>query len=283
MRTRTTKIVLLTALSMVTAICTAQDELPVPADIDAPMADVDCCSFGSFLLPPLTSNPSSNLYKSWVNYGVSAIEGSTVPDTFTIDLRGYHMPTENTRITDVFGYRPRRRRVHYGLDVDVETGDTIRAAFDGKVRIRAFQRRGYGHYVVMRHENGLETVYGHMSKVFVNEDQLVMAGEPIGLGGSTGRSTGSHLHFETRLVGMAINPALMFDFPNQKTTADSYTFVKKAAAKTGQSSASYYKVRQGDTLSRIAARNGTTVKAICKLNGITQNSIIRPGQSLRIH
>lgn len=282
MHIRTIKTTILVALSLTAVPCLAQDELPLPAECDTPMIDVDCCSFGSFLLPPLTANPASNLYKSWANTGIASIEGSTVPDTFTIDLRGYVMPTINTRINDVFGYRPRRRRVHYGLDVDVETGDTIRAAFDGKVRIRAFQRCGYGHYIVMRHENGLETIYGHMSKVFVDENQMVTAGEPIGLGGSTGRSTGSHLHFETRLVGMAINPALLFDFPNQKTTGDSYTFVQKAAAKSGQSSASYYKVRQGDTLSRIAARNGTSVKTLCKLNHLTQNSIIRVGQTLRL-
>lgn len=282
MHIRTIKTAIIAALSLATVPCLAQDELPLPAPVDTPMVNVDCCSFGSFLLPALTANPSSELYKTWVNYGISSIEGSVVPDNFEIDLRGYSMPTTNTVITDVFGYRPRRRRVHYGLDIDVETGDTIRAAFDGKVRIRAFQQKGYGHYVVLRHENGLETVYGHMSKVLVNEDQMIRAGDPIGLGGSTGRSTGSHLHFETRLVGTAINPALMFDFPHQKTTGESYTFAKKAATKAVQSSASYYKVRQGDTLSKIAQRNHTSIRTICKLNGISQNSIIRPGQRLRV-
>lgn len=283
MHFRTIKTTLIAAFSLATVPCLAQDELPLPADIDIPMVNIDCCSFGSFLLPVLTANPSSELYKSWVNHGIANIEGSVTPDTFEINLRGYCMPTESTVITDIFGYRPRRRRVHYGIDIDIETGDTIRAAFDGKVRIRAYQRRGYGHYVVLRHENGLETVYGHLSKVLVNEDQLIMAGEPIGLGGSSGRSTGSHLHFETRLVGTAINPALMFDFAQQKTTGESYAFVKKTATKAGQTSASYYKVRQGDTLSRIAVRNGTSIRSLCKLNGISQNSIIRPGQRLRIH
>ena len=100
------------------------------------------------------------------------------------------MPTPNTRITDVFGYRPRRRRAHYGLDIKVYVGDTIRAAFDGKVRVVKNQgRRGYGKYVVIRHDNGLETVYGHLSKQLVDTNQLVKAGEPIALGGNTGRST----------------------------------------------------------------------------------------------
>lgn len=272
----------LLAITLSSGICLAQDTVPIIPDIDIPIERVDSCVFGNFLMPPLSENPASSLYKTWTNSGISVIEGSQVPDTFSIDLRGYCMPTEHTQINDVFGYRPRRRRVHYGLDVKVELGDTIRAAFDGKVRIRAYQRRGYGHYVVLRHENGLETVYGHMSKVLVNENQLVYAGEPIGLGGSTGRSTGNHLHFETRLVGTAINPALMFDFPHQCTTSENYQFVKRAATKAVQTNAVYYKVRQGDTLSKIAASNHTSVKAICKLNRLTERSIIRPGQRLRI-
>lgn len=90
--------------------------------------------------------------------------------------------------------------MHNGLDIKVYIGDTIRAAFSGKVRMVKYERRGYGKYVVIRHENGLETVYGHLSKQIVDENQYVEAGEPIGLGGNTGRSTGSHLHFE-RVLG----------------------------------------------------------------------------------
>ena len=83
--------------------------------------------------------------------------------------------------------------------------------------------------MVIRHPNGLETSYGHMSKHLVNENQNVKAGTPIGLGGNTGRSTGSHLHFETRLCGVALDPALMFDFRAQDVTADYYMFRKKAS------------------------------------------------------
>lgn len=264
----------------------AQDELPSTAKPDMPMENVDMFDLGLFRLSAaastLTDNPAEELYKTWDTQGLFGYNGVTLPDTFNIDLTNYSMPTTNTKINDVFGYRPRRRRVHYGIDIKVEIGDTIRAAFDGKVRVRAFNRRGYGNYVVIRHENGLETLYGHLTRALVDVNDMVHAGDPIGLGGSTGRSTGSHLHFETRLLGTALNPSLMFDFPNQKATGESYRFSKKAAAKTAASSASYYKVRQGDTLSKIAARNGTTIKNICKLNRITQNSIIRPGQTLRI-
>lgn len=117
-------------------------------------------------------------------------------------------------------------RAHQGLDIKVYIGDTIRAAWSGKVRVVKYDARGYGKYVVIRHPNGLETYYGHMSKQLVSANEYVKAGQPIGLGGNTGRSTGSHLHFETRLCGHALNPALFFDFPNQDITATSTPIIR---------------------------------------------------------
>jgi murein DD-endopeptidase MepM/ murein hydrolase activator NlpD len=149
---------------------------------------------------------------------------SQLPDSFRIDLRGFCMPTDSRKITSNFGSRWGRQ--HKGLDIKVYVGDTIRAAFNGKVRIVRYEAKGFGKYVVIRHPNGLETIYGHMSKQLVAENQEVHAGDPIGLGGNTGRSTGSHLHFETRLCGTALNPALMFDFYNQDVVGDSYMFRK---------------------------------------------------------
>jgi murein DD-endopeptidase MepM/ murein hydrolase activator NlpD len=137
--------------------------------------------------------PSDDMYPTWTNTVVHY--NSTLPDSFRIDLRNYVMPTPSTKITDIFGYRPNRRRVHQGLDIKVQTGDTIYAAFDGKVRITSYQRRGYGYYVVIRHNNGIETLYAHLSKRLVDVNQNVKAGDPIGLGGNTGRSSGAHLHF----------------------------------------------------------------------------------------
>ena len=134
------------------------------------------------------------------------------------------MPTPNKKITSPYGER--WGRMHKGIDIKVYIGDTIYAAFDGKVRIVKYDANGYGIYVVFRHSNGLETLYGHLSKHLVEPNQLVKSGEPIGLGGSTGRSTGPHLHFETRLCGLALNPSLMFDFKEQDVTNDFYRFVK---------------------------------------------------------
>jgi LysM repeat protein len=132
------------------------------------------------------------------------------------------MPTDSRVLTSNFGARWGRQ--HKGLDIKVYIGDTIRAAFNGKIRVVRYEPGGYGNFVVIRHPNGLETIYGHLSRHLVKPDQEVRAGDPIGLGGNTGRSTGSHLHFETRLCGVALNPALMFDFRNQDVTGDFYMF-----------------------------------------------------------
>jgi len=248
-----------------------------------PGHDLHVRSMEAVTQPPLMTlgtvvdleNPAAWLYPEWSSSYVHKYSDVKLPDTVFISMEGYHMPTDSTRITDVFGYRPRRGRWHMGLDVKVKTGDTIRAAFDGKVRISEYERRGYGHYLVLRHPNGLETTYGHLSKKLVKVNDIVHAGDPIGLGGNTGRSTGSHLHFETRIAGIAIDPALMFDFPHQTVLTDSYLYLSKTSPE-------YYKVKSGDTLGRIASRNRTSVSKICSLNGISSKAVLRVGQTLRI-
>ena len=178
---------------------------------------------GSYYSSADLMNPAANIYTDWKNKGVKAAPGYA-PTRTRIDLRGFHMPTPSRQVTSPFGQR--WGRLHAGLDIKVYIGDTIRAAFDGKIRVVDFDARGYGKYVVIRHPNGLETLYGHMSKQLVKDNQIVRAGDPIGLGGNTGRSTGSHLHFETRICGVPVNPALMFDFPHQDVTGDYYYTTK---------------------------------------------------------
>ena len=201
--------------------------------------------------------------------------------------------------------------------VEKYIGDTIRAAFSGKVRIVKYEPRGYGKYVVIRHYNGLETYYGHMSAWLVKENDEVKAGDPIGLGGNTGRSTGSHLHFETRICGIALNPALMFDFRNQDVTGDFYTFHRsKYAAESALATrlrgvenngngrfegdadddsemaiaapsvsfapeTHFHKVKKGETLQAVARKCHTTVDALCRLNHIGKNIRLMPGQILK--
>ena len=265
----------------------AQDMFVENVIVGRQMERVDSIALHNMLLNESYVVPSMDMYPKWENTGVHFT--ATLPDSFKIDLAGFVMPTTNRKITDIFGYRPRRRRVHNGLDIKVEKGDTIYAAFDGKIRITAYQRRGYGHYVVIRHNNGIETLYAHLSKKLVTANQNVKAGDPIGLGGNTGRSTGSHLHFETILLGKCIDPALLFDFKNQTTTGDSYVYrrpgskyIENGKVKVAGPEPKFHKVKKGETIGRIARKHGVSERSILKLNGLTAKSIIRPGQRLRI-
>ena len=276
--------VALAAVAVASVRVCGQDLLAAQAPVDRQMARIDSVVLNRLIRAENYEYPAQDLYPEWSNEYAHKYTNVVMPDSLVIDLTGFCMPTESTKITDIFGYRPRRRRVHYGLDVKVQRGDTIRSAFDGKVRYVSYQRRGYGYYVVIRHPNGLETLYAHLTKRLVEENEVVKAGDPIGLGGNTGRSTGTHLHFETRLLGKALNPALMFDFPNQDVTGDTYLYMKpKKKVYDPSDPDTYYKVRSGDSLGRIAARKGTTVKNLCKLNGITTKTILRPGQVLRLY
>ena len=164
--------------------------------------------------------------EGWNSKSVNPFKESDVPESQVIDVRGYYMPVPGP-VTSNYGYRPKFGRFHKGVDLHLKMNDTVRAAFDGKIRLVNNEPKGYGNYVIIRHPNGLETVYGHLNKHLVKANQTVKAGEPIGLGGSTGRSTGPHLHFETRFMGYAINPAAIFDFANHTTHTDTYTFSKK--------------------------------------------------------
>lgn len=269
---------LITVVTFACATVSGMAQDAIPARV-IPVTPMERVFMPAHLNPGLAvdlENPASYLYPEWSNAYVHKYDDVELPDSVIISMKGYVMPTDSTRITDKFGYRPRRGRAHFGIDIKVRTGDTIRAAFDGKVRISRYERRGYGHYLVIRHPNGLETVYGHLSKKLVGENDIVHAGDPIGLGGNTGRSTGSHLHFETRILGNAINPAFMFDFPHQTAVTDYYVYSKNTREV-------YYKVKSGDTLSRIAIKNETSVANICKLNGISRNAIIKVGQTLRVN
>lgn len=282
---------LVAVATMISLSSFSQDLIARQAPIDKKLKTVDSLALQKQIRAEQAEYPALSLYPNWNNQYVHAYgKDAIVPESYAIDLTGFHMPTPNTRITSPFG--PRWRRMHNGLDIKVNIGDTIVAAFDGKVRIVKYERRGYGKYIVIRHDNGLETVYGHLSKQIVEENQLVKAGEIIGLGGNTGRSTGSHLHFETRFLGIAINPAYMFDFPKQDIVADTYTFRKTRGVERNRAGSHdsnvaesaairYHKVKNGDTLSRIAKVRGVSVSTLCKLNRIKPTTTLRIGQVLR--
>ena len=193
-------------------------------------------------------------------------------------------------VTSKYGWR--RSRWHKGIDIDLDIGDPVYAAFDGVVRIQRYNPGGFGNYVLIRHYNGLETIYGHLSEAIVSLNQTVIAGQIIGFGGSTGRSTGSHLHFETRLMGQAFDPSRIIDFstftikqPHAYINNTWFPYIKGSNTHANVRPASakrYHKIRRGDTLYGIARRNGTTVNAICRLNGISRNTTLRIGRTLRV-
>ena len=307
---------ILAVASLLTLPVQGQDLLARQAPVDKKMKKVDSVALHRLIFQEMLENPAADLYEEWDTEMTHYHNANGIlPDTATIDLRGFHMPTPSRVITSNFGARWGRQ--HKGLDIKVYIGDTIRAAFSGKVRIVKNEPRGYGKYVVIRHYNGLETYYAHMSKQLVSEDQEVRAGEPIGLGGNTGRSTGSHLHFETRLCGVALNPALMFDFRNQDVTGDFYTYHRKRYASESARATRlrgvnsdthtsrfdtdedddelaiaapeasfapevhFHKVKKGETLQSIARKRGMTIDALCKLNHIGKNIRLMPGQILK--
>ena len=241
----------------------------------------------------MEDHPADDIYKSiWTSAHVNPYQWpiDSIQDSIAIDLSGFSLPVPGY-ITSKFG--PRRYRYHYGVDLKLQTGDSVRSAFDGQVRIVGWDPRGYGHYVVVRHTNGLETVYGHLSTPLVDENMRVYSGEAIGLGGNTGRSTGPHLHFEFRYLGNAFNPELIIDFATGTTRDSTYLITKngsfyhkmqaQSSGKSGSGSgAKYYTIRKGDTLGAIARRNNTSVRKLCQLNGLKENSILQIGKKIRI-
>ena len=235
------------------------------------------------------------------------VDMSGMPKSVVIDLvdslTSYHCPYQGS-VHPRGKYGPRRRRQHQGVDLPLKTGDPVYATFCGRVRISQYNKGGYGNLVIIRHDNGLETYYGHLSERMVEPGQWVEAGQIIGLGGSTGRSTGPHLHFETRYYGQSFDPERLIDFKNGTLSRETFLLKKsffsiysnagqdfedeianeeqdkKEAAK--KAAMKYYKIRSGDTLGAIARRHGTTVANICRLNGIKSTTILRIGRSLRV-
>lgn len=235
------------------------------------------------------------------------VDMSGMPKSVVIDLvdslTSYHCPYQGS-VHPRGKYGPRRRRQHQGVDLPLKMGDPVYATFCGRVRISQYNKGGYGNLVIIRHDNGLETYYGHLSERMVEPGQWVEAGQIIGLGGSTGRSTGPHLHFETRYYGQSFDPERLIDFKNGTLSRETFLLKKsffsiysnagqdfddeianeeqdkKEAAE--KAAMKYYKIRSGDTLGAIARRNGTTVSNICRLNGIKSTTILQIGRSLRI-
>lgn len=264
--------------------------------------------------PEIDMDALSDHWDTEAIHAFKDVEIASLPDTvlltlvdqshpFVLPIKGY--------VYSRYGYR--RKRPHRGIDIPLNTGDSVRSAFNGVVRVAEGSSKtgGYGNLVIVRHDNGLETYYGHLSKILVKENEPVRAGEVIGLGGSTGRSTGPHLHFETRYMGKAFDPERVVDWPNsclrdtcltirknyyninsrygqadrtvaQTSSSQSSSKSTASTSSNGSGSPQYYTVRKGDTLGKIAARYHTTVTKLCKLNKIRETTILQIGRKLRV-
>lgn len=203
-----------------------------------------------------------------------------IPDTFPLvyDDCDYEHPHFGY-VTSDFGFR--KYRFHYGIDIKLEKGEPVAAAFEGRIRISK-RSKTYGYVVVIRHPNGLETLYAHLSELKVQVNDYVQAGEIIGLGGNTGRSYGSHLHFEVRYKGEAINPNKLIDFETCQLKTDVLEITKslfEETATTVKSSKVHY-VRAGESLSVIARKYGTSVSKLCYANKLKETSILQIGQKI---
>lgn len=193
----------------------------------------------------------------------------------------WKMPVESPIVNSQYGYR--WRRMHYGTDLDLNIGDPVYSGFDGIVRVKSYDRYGYGYFYVVRHKNGLETVYGHLSKHVAEVGDEVKAGDLLGRGGSTGRSTGPHLHYELRYKGVPFDPERVYDFKTKAISIQDLLVSKELFGQTIQArAAAYHKVKRGDTLGSISRRYGVTVAQLTRLNSINSRTILRVGQNLRI-
>ncbi len=195
-------------------------------------------------------------------------------------------------ITSKFGWRPQFQRVHHGVDLHLNIGDTVRAALSGTIERISYDAQGYGHYVVISHTNGMETVYGHLQYALVGQGQTVIAGQPVAIGGNTGNSTGPHLHFETRIDGVAVDPMLLFDFyGNSNWQAYESTPAVKAVPKgptySHQSKSlkkeDTYIVRYGDTVESVARQAGISTMRLCQLNMLNEKDPLPIGRMLKLH
>jgi murein DD-endopeptidase MepM/ murein hydrolase activator NlpD len=245
-------------------------------------------NFDLFIDSINASIPDSMPLYDWItnDIHIRKFDFSKVKDTLMVvlnDSTDYYTHPFNGRITSGFGKR--NWRYHYGIDIKLQKGDTVRSAFNGRVRISTYSKT-YGNVVVVRHNNGLETIYGHLSKRMVDIDSIITSGTIIGLGGNTGRSYGSHLHFEIRYFDEALDPRDVIAFEDFKLHFDTLAisqcnFIYREELKL-LSAIKFHRVRSGNTLGHIAIKYGTSISKICRLNGISRNKILQIGERLRV-
>ena len=244
----------------------------------------------------------SDYYAIWDSKTIDPYNLNPLEFEDNIDLRLYepakgrfwNLPSNETKITSQFG--PRWGRWHEGMDIDLNTGDPVYSTYDGIVRVTAYDGNGYGRFVLVRHYNGLETLYGHLSKITTEVGQLVKAGDMLGLGGNTGRSYGDHLHYENRYEGNPFSPAWIWDFPQQKIVSEHFMISPRVwdhlrggrvqsefdISKARIKRTVLHRVRRGETLASIASRYGLPPSELAQKNQLRLSSLLRTGQRLKV-
>lgn len=205
----------------------------------------------------------------------------------TLSQQGFCRPVPGI-VTSSYGWRQQFNRMHKGVDLLLQVGDTIRAAVNGVVKKVAYDSDGYGNYLVLTHPDGMETLYGHLQYAIVCQGQYVGIGTPIAIGGNTGNSTGPHLHFETHKNGVAIDPAVIFNFSKSYSsieTRQTYADPIKSNNTLSESPLANrrtYIVRQGDTLQSISQNSGVSVMRLCQLNMLTEFVPLETGRMIKL-
>lgn len=230
------------------------------------------------------ADTSSIFTKNWTN-AIFAYKKKSAPDSVLIT----YLDGEDNFVVPVIdkinsGFKYRNGVFHKGLDIHLTRKTPVRAAFNGKVRYARFNNGGYGNLVIIRHFNGLETYYAHLSVINVKEDQHIIAGSVIGLGGNTGAKwSGPHLHFEVRYHDFAFDPEKMFSVKDSVLLGNNLLLKKSDFHSTISASKKYHKITSGQTLSHLAVKYNTTVSKILKINGnLNMNSIIGIGKRIRV-
>lgn len=239
----------------------------------------------SELISEIEPYPAHKYYKSWnteypfpYNRSKLSKHDSTL-ELHLGDVENFIIPTQGV-ITSKFGWR--HGRPHNGIDVDLEVWDTVRCAWSGTVRMSKYYG-GFGRVVIVRHDNGLESLYAHLHRLKVKPGDRVEAGDLVGLGGSSGHSTGSHLHFEVRFKGYPLNPLIFLDWKNETPRHDTLVLKKMPSGFAAfPKDAVFHTVEKGEFLYKIAKQYGLTTKEICEINGISRNKILRVGDKIRI-
>jgi len=246
--------------------------------------------------------PSYALYqKEWNNEHIR-LKALDIPFSSENDMKivlvennnPFVFPCHETKIISPYGIRG--GRMHTGIDLKQKLNDSIFSCFDGVVRM-AKSYSGYGNTVVIRHYNGLETIYSHLNKIKVEVGEIVKAGQLIGLAGRTGRTTTEHLHFEVRFLYQHFNPGKMIDFETETLLNNILTLDKKdlnisdppkeeftedETPDTPSESPSYHIIKQGDTLYALSRKYHISVEKLCQLNHISENSILSLGQKIKL-